>query len=369
MTENPHGSSDPTESHHARTPVAGNGYVDPELAPLLATLPPNRFGIGDFGADQAREELAGLPQLEPPSDIPVSHRDLAIGTGENSSNLRIIAPNDPRPDRPCIFWIHGGGYIVGSPFITDLRLFRWSEEHDCVIVAVQYGLAPDHPYPQGLEDCYRGLQWVFRHAKDLGIDPTRIALAGESAGGGLAAALAVLARDRAEVPICFQQLIYPMLDDRTALETDRPDAPVWTKAANAAGWAAYLADVPSRGHPPTTAAPGRATPEELTGLPPCFITVGSLDLFRDEDIRYAGALQDAGVPTELHVYAGAFHGSDHLAPEASISRRFERDLDTALGRVLMKKHADSHHRGGGAIPNPREPEEPLVSAERAATQA
>ena len=305
-------------------------YVDPELERILAALPPNPLGVDGYGVAEARADAELAPTIDPPTGSGAGFTDLPAAADRPA--VRIIAPDEPRPGRPCILWIHGGGYVAGSPFLTDARLFRWAIEHDCVIVAVQYPLAPENPHPAGLEHCYAGLTWVWTNADELGIDSGRIAVAGESAGGGLAAALAIHARDRAEVPICFQLLIYPMLDDRTVADTDRADAPVWTKAANAVGWAAYLGEAADQ--PPVTAAPGRARPEQLRGLPPCFVSVGSLDLFRDEDIRYAQALQDAGVPTELHVYAGTFHGSDHLVPEAAVSRRFERDLDVAIGRAL-----------------------------------
>lgn len=315
--------------------AGGDGYVDPELKPVLSALPPNPLGVGDYGIAQARADSDLLPIIEPPADLGIGHTDLPAEPATGRPAVRIIAPEEPRAGRPCLLWIHGGGYVGGSPFITDLRLFRWAGEHDCVVVAVQYGLAPEKPYPAGLEDCYAGLSWVHEHADELGVDPARVAVVGESAGGGLAAALAILARDRGEYPILFQLLIYPMVDDRTVLDADRPDAPVWTKAANALAWAAYHSGLAHGQTPPITAAPGRARPDQLTGLPPCFLSVGSLDLFRDEVIDYAKALQRAGVPAELHVYAGTFHASDHLAPEAAVSRRFERDLDTALGRALL----------------------------------
>lgn len=315
--------------------AAAFGYVDPELAPTLALLPPNPYGVNGFDAVQMREQLALIPLPALATVDGVEFRDVERSADGSVPAMRIITPVEPRTDRPCIFWIHGGGYIIGSAFDPDHRLLRWAVEHDCVVVAVEYRLAPEHPYPSGLEDCYDGLLWTARNAAELDIDPAKIAVVGESAGGGLAAALVILARDRQQVRPLFQQLIYPMLDDRTAHASDGHDAPVWTKAANAAGWSDYLGPIGADpAAVPVAAAPGRAQVADLHDLPACFITVGSLDLFREEDMRYAVSLQNAGVPTELHVYAGAFHGSDHLVPDADISRRFERDLDTALGRAF-----------------------------------
>ena len=335
--------NDPT-SGNAEATAAGQpepsatgkyGYVDPELVPLLQLLPANPFGTPGFGVTELRAMDDAMPKVELPVVEGITCRDIGREPGDEGPPLRIISPDAPKSGRPCIFWIHGGGFIAGSPFNTDLRLFRWVAEHDCVVVAVQYGLAPERPFPTGLEDCYAGLVWTADHADELGIDRSAIAVVGESAGGGLAASMAILARDRQEVIPCFQMLIYPMLDDRTVDDVDRIDAPVWTKAANIAGWSAYLSSA-SGAEVSITAAPARATADQLRGLPACFLTVGSLDLFRNEDLQYATALQDAGVPTELHVYAGAFHASDHLVPEAAVSRRFERDLDVALGRAFAR---------------------------------
>jgi len=314
------------------------GYVDPELAEVLIGLPAIPFGTPSFGIPEARALQEQLPQPTVPTGTGVSHRDLRDdSTDGNTPHLRVITPDTPRWDRPCIYWIHGGGFVVGSPFETDLRLFRWAVELDCVVVAIQYGLAPEQPFPHGLEDCYAGLLWTAQHAEELGIDATAIAVVGESAGGGLAAGLTLLARDRGEIRPRLQLLIYPMLDDRTVTRPSQRDAPVWTGTANAAAWAAYLGPgAVGSSEVPIAAAPARAEPADLHGVPACYIVVGSVDLFREENVHYAEKLLDASVPTELHVYPGAFHASDHLVPEAAISRRFERDLDAALSRAFER---------------------------------
>ena len=334
------------------------GHVDHELAPLLALLPPNPFGVDGFGVLQAREAAASQPPIELPTDTGIGYRDLGTDPALDRPAMRIIAPDEARTGRPCIFWIHGGGYVVGSPFITDLRLFRWAAEHDCVIIAVQYGLAPERPYPQGLEDCYRGLRWTFHQPRDWESTPT-----GSHSSVSPQARAWPPARDPRPGPRRSPDLL-PAADLPHARrphhsQSGRPEPPVWTDAANKAGWAAYLEGLPAGVEPPITSAPARATAAELAGLPPCFITVGSLDLFRDEDIHYARTLQDAGVPTEIHVYAGTFHASDHLAPDAAISRRFERDIDTALGHVLIHEHNPS---AAAVIPAARMPDPMPVGA-------
>jgi acetyl esterase/lipase len=210
-------------------------------------------------------------------------------------------------------------------------------EIGCVVVSVDYRLAPDTPHPGPVEDCYAALRWFHANAAALGVDSGRIAIGGESAGGGLAAALALLARDRAEVPVVFQLLIYPMLDDRTVISPEpHPFAGefIWTAQSNRFGWRALLGQEP--GSPGVSPYAAAARAENLAGLPPAFVSVGALDLFLDENIAYAQRLLRAGVPSELHVYPGAYHGFD-LAFEADVTRRFRRDSLQALKRALTAK--------------------------------
>jgi len=216
----------------------------------------------------------------------------------------------------------------------DGRLNRWCENFGCVVVSVEYRLAPEDPYPGPLEDCYTALLWTAHHVEELGIDPARLMVAGASAGGGLAAGLALLARDRGEVPISFQLLIYPMIDDRNVTVSSHLDAVVWSRAANQLGWRAYLGVRHGTDDVPPYAAPARAT--DLAGLPPAFIGVGSLDVFRDEDVAYALDLLRAGVETELHVYPGAPHGFEMMAAATAVGRRAQRDIDDALARALRR---------------------------------
>jgi acetyl esterase/lipase len=234
---------------------------------------------------------------------------------------------------PAVLWMHGGGYVLGSAAQDRLKVEPLVAELGHVFVSVDYRLAPETPHPGPLEDCYAALRWLHGHAGELGVDPGRIAVAGESAGGGLAAGLTLLARDRGDVPVAFQALVYPMLDDRTAVEQDRHPFTgefVWTDDANHFGWACYLGSEPGGDNVSPYAAPGRAA--DLTGLPPAFIAVGALDLFLEEDLEYARRLLRAGVATELHVYPGAYHGF-WMAPRATTTAAFLRDLCGSLVRA------------------------------------
>jgi acetyl esterase/lipase len=204
-------------------------------------------------------------------------------------------------------------------------------------VSVEYRLAPETPYPGPLEDCYLGLRRTFEQAAELGIDPGCIGVMGVSAGGGLAAALCLLARDRGEVPLAFQLLDQPMLDDRQITPSSQEvDLAVWSRNSNTFGWKAYLGDLYGRDQVPPTAAPARAT--DLSGLPPTLVSVGAVDGFRDEDVEYAVRLNQAGVPTELHVYPGACHGFNLLAPNAAVSRQCNRNIEDWL-RAQLSAHA------------------------------
>ena len=235
---------------------------------------------------------------------------------------------------PALLWIHGGGYVCGTIDIDNIPLKKITLATGCLSLAVAYRLAPEHPYPAPLEDCYAALSWLASRAKDLGVDPRRIAIGGASAGGGLAAGLALLARDRAEIDVISQFLVFPMLDDRNTLPASDtlPDTLIWTRENNRIGWCAYLGDEPGGDNVPAYASPARA--DDMTGLPPAFIAAGDIDLFAPEDIEYARRLVEAGVATELHVYPGACHGFNDIAPEAAISRQFTDDFYRALKQSL-----------------------------------
>ena len=235
---------------------------------------------------------------------------------------------------PGIFHTHGGGMIIGDRFVGLGQILPWIIEHDAVAVTVEYRLAPEFPDPYPVEDCYAGLVWTADHAAELGIDPDRLIIAGASAGGGLAAGTALLARDRRGPALAGQVLIYPMLDDRDAtVSTAQIDGVgVWDRTSNLTGWTALLGARRGTEDVSIYAAPARAT--DLSGLPPAFIDCGSVEVFRDEDVQYATALWHAGVQAELHVWPGGFHGFDLMAPHTAIAQAMTAARDAWVGRIL-----------------------------------
>lgn len=222
----------------------------------------------------------------------------------------------------ALLWLHGGGLIVGRPAMDDGRCVAWARDLGLTVVSVGYRLAPEHPFPAALDDAHTAWTWLHGAAPSLGVDPARVAVGGASAGGGLAACLAQRLRDAGSPPPAAQLLVYPMLDDRTAArrELDGAGHLVWTNRSNRAGWSAYLGRAPGAEALPAHAAAARAA--DLSGLPPAWIGVGTLDLFLDEDRAYAARLAAAGVATELHEVPGAPHGFDALAPQAAVARAF-----------------------------------------------
>jgi acetyl esterase/lipase len=230
--------------------------------------------------------------------------------------------------------MHGGGYVLGSAAEDVLGVKDIVSAVGCAVVSVDYRLAPETPHPGPLEDCYAALKWLYTQSRELGVNPAQIAIGGGSAGGGLTAALGLLSRDRGEIPLIFQLLIYPMLDDRTVTASDPHPYTgefIWTPENNRFGWKSLLGREPGGPDVSPYAAAGRA--EHLEGLPPAFISVGALDLFLEEDVEYARRLLRAGVPTELHVYPGAYHGYN-LIPNAQVSLLAARDRLAALKRAF-----------------------------------
>jgi triacylglycerol lipase len=267
-------------------------------------------------------------------DVTIERRIVPGPSGAPDIPVLIYRPSMSQGPVPALLHIHGGGYVLGVAEGSGPSSVRTAAEVGCVVVSVDYRLAPETVAPGAVEDCYVALRWLYTEADDLGIDRSRIAVGGESAGGGLAAALALLARDRGEYPLCFQMLIYPMIDDRTA--TSAPANPntgefIWTRSANRFGWRSLLGQEPGGEGTSAYAAPARA--DNLAGLPPAYISVGALDLFLEENIEYARRLLNAGVPTELHVFPGAYHGFE-LAPEARVTKLSESERRAALARAF-----------------------------------
>ncbi|WP_395244052.1 alpha/beta hydrolase [Agromyces sp. MMS24-K17] len=236
---------------------------------------------------------------------------------------------------PALLWIHGGGFVQGSPIQDEASSIGFVRALGITVAAPTYRLSPDVVAPAALEDAYAALTWLFRNAGDLGIDAERIAVGGASAGAGLAAGLVLLAHDRGEVRPAFQLLVYPMLDDRTVVRDDHDTTGVriWSPALNRYGWTSYLGCEPGGADVSPYAAPARR--DELAGLPPAWIGVGTLDLFHDEDVRHAERLNAAGVPTELVLVDGAFHGFDAIFRTRPVSRAFYEEQVSALRRALL----------------------------------
>lgn len=254
---------------------------------------------------------------------PGASGDVQVMTLESGAGVRLFRPagaTGPSPasgrcPQPALLWIHGGGYVIGTAKQDDRLCRGFSRRLGITVASVEYRRAPEHPYPVPLEDCYSALTWL---AGLPAVDRDRVAIGGASAGGGLAAALALLARDRGEITPAFQMLVYPMLDDRSSERSGTAESPnyrLWSTRSNHFGWTAYLGDAD-----PRVAVPARR--DDLGGLPPAWIGVGTHDLFHDEDLAYAARLTAAGVPCQVEVVAGAFHGFDRVVPKAQVSRRF-----------------------------------------------
>jgi len=313
--------------------------LDPELKGpikmMLSQMPPTNFKNLPAARAASKQMMAAMKTQMPV--IPgVVTEDRTIPGPKGSPNVivRIYRPEKQAGLLPALLWIHGGGYILGDIEQEDTTTKQFTLAGECVVVSVEYRLAPEHPYPAPLEDCYAALKWLSTHAGELKVDRSRIAIGGASAGGGLAAGLAVLARDLAEVKTIFQLLIYPMIDDcNIAPPSDTlPDALFWTRENNLIGWRSYLGCEPGGEGISCYASAFRAS--NLEGLPAAYIAVGDIDLFAQEDIGYSRRLIAAGVPTELHVYPGGCHAFDMLVPDADVSKRFTADIHRALKRAL-----------------------------------
>ena len=310
-------------------------YVDPELAGPLRNWP------GSFDAPNARN-LASMRAGDGPDSLGLTapefqpRRTKIPGrAGAADSPVLIIDPKPDQRNKPAVLYIHGGGYILGSADSNLRNAQDIAQGTDSLVVSVDYTLAPEAKFPISLEQNYAALAWLHKNAGQLGVDAARIAVSGDSAGGGHAAQLAIAARDRKEYPIAFQCLIYPMLDDRTGSTHRVPPHIghfVWTEAANRFGWSSLLGIPAGSASVPPGSVPARV--KDLSGLPPTFIGVGSIDLFFEEDMEYAKRLALAGVRTELFVVPGAYHGFDVVARDARLSVQFRDVWQSAIRRGL-----------------------------------
>ena len=309
--------------------------MEPDLRDFFETMPPLELSRETLPAVRTEREKMAAAMMPPlPPEVSIV-QELAPGRKDHPDvRMKIYRTGSDRKDRPAILHLHGGGYVLGSPEHNTPTHCAWAKGMDAVIVAPAYRLAPETSYPGNVEDAYAALAWIYANAKQLGIDTSKIAVAGESAGGGLAAALALLVRDRKEFSFCHQQLIFPMLDDRTTIRADLSPMYgefVWTREKNRFGWKSLLGADPGSHDVSPYAAAARA--EDLSGLPPTFISTGALDLFTEENLDYARRLMAAGVPVELHVYPGAPHGFMWV-PQARVSKQYLRDAWDGLARGI-----------------------------------
>lgn len=308
-------------------------HVAPELRSrfLLVPIPAINLPVARLLRRMPLGRLVTLPEGVR-AEVRTAYR-----LGREPVAVHVYEPEDRARPSGALLWIHGGGFLIGAPEMGQPFGGRVAKELGVLVVSVGYRLAPEHPFPAPLEDCYTGLRWVHDHADELGIDRDRIAVGGESAGGGLAATLVQLAHDRGEVPVCFQLLVYPMVDDRTTLRDDHGTTGVvgWDPGSNRVAWTAYLGRPPVAGSAPEYAVAARRA--DLTGLPSAWIGVGDIDLFHDEDVEYAERLRAAGVDVELHVVPGMPHGADNSATPSPLMRRLNDAKVEALRRALVRQ--------------------------------
>lgn len=295
-------------------------------APTLANLPEQRSRIATLDASDDALRVDGTYAFDW-VEAPGLEDDVRVP-------LLVIRPVSQPADAPAVYFVHGGGMILGSARSGVEAALALAVPYGGVVVSVDYRLAPEHPDPAPVEDSYAGLRWLFAHADELGVDRDRIIIAGGSAGGGIAAGTALLARDRGELQLAGQLLMCPMLDDRMETHSSQmlEGISVWDRRSNAMGWAALLGERRGTQDVSIYAAPSRAV--DLANLPPAYIEIGSVDTFRDENVAYASAIWRSGGSAELHVWAGGFHGYDSLAPNAQITLTTLDARSSWVARIL-----------------------------------
>ena len=309
--------------------------VNPALLPGLETF--QDLDLRPEILPAIREQVAQILP-DPVVDDSLSLTDKVIeGPDANPLGLRIYRPKSNDESLPALLWIHGGGYILGTVNENDVLCMKFAKEVGCMVVSVDYRLAPEHPYPAAIEDCYAALKWIADNAESLNIDSNRIGVAGPSGGGGLTAALTLLARDRKYPSICFQMPLYPMIDDRnnTPSANEIKEGFIWNQQSNEAAWKMYLGKLHGTDQIPAYVAAARA--EDYRNLPRTYTCVGQLDPFRSETLAYVTKLAEAGVDVEFHLYPGAYHGFEMMHPDADIAIHAWNDYIRAAKTGLAKK--------------------------------
>jgi acetyl esterase/lipase len=310
--------------------------VDPELRDIAQRMRALTESYTPLSLEKLETRREAIAALAPPWLDNVRVQERRIPGADGAPDITIFIVNaKPGTKTPAILHLHGGGFNAGSSRAGMCQIQELAAALDCVVVSVEYRLAPETPFPGALADNDAALRWMHDNAAEIGADPARIALLGESAGGGHAAMLALATRGRSKYPICFLALIYPMLDDRTGSTRAVPDhigAFGWNAETNRFGWQCFLGQEPGTDDVPEDAVPARS--KNLAGLPPTFIGTGALDLFVSENITFAQRLIEAAVPTELIVVPGAIHGFDTLAKDSATARRFTAQKLAALRRAL-----------------------------------
>ncbi|MGO2113422.1 MAG: alpha/beta hydrolase [Corynebacterium casei] len=337
--------------------IAGNRYTKQRQKLIEKVAPDLRSQILELPLDLLPSTaLLRLLNKASDKDMPTKF------DGEGAiSDIKGVSPDDGHPfyarkflpdtpeqggdegePRPAMLWIHGGGHVGGIVNVYDSANARVANELDMVVIAPAYRKAPQHRFPADFDDCYAALRWMQDNAAELGIDPDRIAVCGDSAGGGLAAGIVQRAIDEGH-PVAFQGLVYPMLDHRTELKVEAMDDAggphargkfIWTEGLNNEAWKMYLGPDHLDAELPEYASPFYR--EDFTGMPPTWIGVGSLDLFFDESQEFAERLESAGIDVDFVVYEGAFHGFEHIVPEALTTKKRHADLIEAMRGVLVK---------------------------------
>ncbi len=313
-------------------PIDLDAALDEPHAAVLAMLPPTLMDLSDIAVARTQLDalLEMLPTLPIPEDVTISEAFAPSLDGAPDVRLKIYTPSGLAADAGAVYWIHGGGMVLLTADRDDFICAQRASLQRCVVVSVDYRLAPETPAPGLVDDCFAGLVWLADHADELGVSKDRIMIGGASAGGGLAAGTALRARDDKGPTLVGQLLEYPMLDHRNETHSSHAiqDLRVWNRSGNIHAWAAYL------GGAEPTAYSSPAIADDLSGLPPAYICVGTFDMFHDEDVAYATALNRAGTPCELHVYPGAFHASPGLVPDHRTSIRWKAEQERFVADCL-----------------------------------